>query len=556
MKSDRRTGLPLSRRGPRSVGGATNGGAWAPDLHSIRLRILFPRQGDSGVANGQSDDTGAAGAPKVATGVAGLDDILGGGLTPNRLYLVEGDPGSGKTTLALQYLLEGASKGERGLYVTLSETKEELDGVARSHGWSLEPLTVCELIPSEESLRPDAQPRMFHPSEVELSETTKVVLTEVERSQPTRVVFDSLSELRLLAQNPLRYRRQILALKQFFTGRQCTVLLLDDRTSEVSDLQLQSLAHGVVSLEHLAPEYGAERRRLRVVKMRGLQFRGGYHDFRIRRGGLAVFPRLVAAEHHQPFLRDQVRSNVAALDALLGGGLERGTSTLLMGPAGSGKSSIAAQYAVGAAARGEHAAIFTFDESVGTLLARSAGLGLGLGEHVEAGRIRLRQVDPAELSPGEFTQQVRQSAEVDQARVVVIDSLNGYLNAMPEERFLTIQLHELLTFLGQQGVVTLLVVAQHGLLGTGMQSPVDASYLADTVVLVRYFEAQGRLHRAVSVVKKRAGGHEATLREFWLGAGGVRVGEPLVGFQGILTGTPTFLGQKEHLMGKADGRSG
>jgi circadian clock protein KaiC len=476
----------------------------------------------------------------VATGVDGLDDILGGGLPPNRLYLIEGNPGSGKTTLALQFLLEGQRHGERGLYVTLSETKDELHAVAHSHGWSLDEIAVCELIPSEDSLRPDTQPRMFHPSEVELSETTQAVLAEVERAKPTRVVFDSLSEMRLLAQNPLRYRRQILALKQFFIGRQCTVLLLDDRTSEETDLQLQSLAHGVVSLEHLAPEYGAERRRLRVMKMRGMWFRGGYHDFLIRRGGLAVFPRLVAAEHHRPFDRGAAPSGVAALDALLGGGLDRGTSALLMGPAGSGKSSIATQYVVAAAARGEKAAVFAFDESLGTLLARSAGLGMGLRAHLDAGRVRVQQVDPAELSPGEFAHAVRSAVEQGGARVVVIDSLNGYLNAMPEERFLTIQLHELLTYLGQQGVVTLLVVAQHGLFGN-MQAPVDTSYLADAVVLLRYFEAQGRIRRAISVVKKRSGAHEETLRELRMGPAGLIVGEPLEGFQGILTGTPTVL---------------
>jgi circadian clock protein KaiC len=478
-------------------------------------------------------------APLVATGIAGFDDILRGGLTPNRLYLVEGDPGSGKTTFAIQFLLEGARVGDRGLYVTLSETVDELRGVATSHGWSLDNLDLCELIPSEESLLPDAQTRMFHPSEVELSETTKTVLTEVERSKPARVVFDSLSEMRLLAQNPLRYRRQILALKQFFVGRQCTVLLLDDRTSDVSDLQLQSLAHGVVTLEQLAPEYGAERRRLRVIKMRGKPFRGGYHDFCIRHGGLEVYPRLVAAEHHRPFAAGQLKSGLASLDALVGGGMDRGTSTLLMGPAGSGKSTIAVQYAVAAARRGERASLFVFDESLGTLQARAAGLGIDVKAQIDAGKILVQQVDPAELSPGEFAHEVRRSVEKSGASVVVIDSLNGYLNAMPEERFLTIQLHELLTYLGQLGVVTFLVVAQHGLLGSNMQSPVDASYLADTVILLRYFETAGRLRRAISVVKKRSGRHEDTLREFRLSATGLWVGEPLENLHGVLTGTPT-----------------
>ncbi len=498
-------------------------------------------------AAGQSPQGNASGL--VTTGVEGLDNILGGGLTPNRLYLVEGDPGAGKTTLGLQYLLAGARRGDAGLYVTLSETKEELAGVARSHGWSLDALVVCELIPTEDSLLPDAQTRMFHPSEVELSETTRAVLAEVERTKPARVVFDSLSEMRLLAQNALRYRRQILALKQFFIGRQCTVLLLDDRTSEVSDLQLQSLAHGVLTLEQLSPEYGAERRRLRVVKMRGQSFRGGYHDFRIVRGGLDVFPRLVAAEHHRPFPPDQAPSGVPALDALLGGGLEKGTSALLIGPAGSGKSSLATQYAVTAARRGERAAIFTFDESTETLLVRSEGLGLDLRAQVAAGRVVFQQVDPAELSPGEFAHVVRRAVERDGARVVVIDSLNGYLNAMPEERFLTIQLHEMLTYLGQQGVVSLLIVAQHGLVGSAMQTPVDSSYLADAVILLRYFEAGGRLRRAVSVVKKRRGAHETTIRELTMDAEGLHVGKPLEEFQGVLTGVPTLLGPADVLTG-------
>ncbi|MFL5245379.1 MAG: ATPase domain-containing protein [Gemmataceae bacterium] len=482
-----------------------------------------------------------AASERVKTGIAGLDNILGGGFTRNRMYLIEGSPGAGKTTLALEFLLQGAEEGEQGVYVTLSETKEELLGVAASHGWSLDRLSICELIPSEESLLPDAQPRMFHPSEVELSETTKQVLDEVERIKPTRVVFDSLSEMRLLAQNPLRYRRQILALKHFFAGRQCTALFLDDLTAESTDIQLQSLAHGVVVLEHLAPEFGSERRRLRVVKMRGMRYRGGYHDFKIERGGLVVFPRLVASEHSEAFARGQGGSGVPSLDELLGGGLDRGTSTLLMGPAGCGKSSLATQYAVAAAARGEPGVIFAFDESITTLLARSEGLGMNLRAHVASGKIRVQQIDPAELSPGEFADLVCQAVEKAGARIVVIDSLNGYLNAMPEERFLTLHLHELLMYLGQHGVVTLLVMAQHGFLGTSMQSPVDASYLADSVVLLRYFEAKGKLSRALSVVKRRGGAHDETLREFRLSNQGIHVGAPLEQYQGILSGIPTFL---------------
>jgi circadian clock protein KaiC len=477
----------------------------------------------------------------IATGIAGLDHILGGGFTPNRIYLIEGDPGAGKTTLALQYLMEGRRRGEAGMYVSLSETKEELAGVAGSHGWDLEGIHCYELLPSDENLTPEGQSRLFHPAEVELSDTTRSILAEVERRQPARVVFDSLSEMRLLAQHPLRYRRQVLALKQFFIGRQCTVLLLDDRTAADNDLQLHSLAHGVISLEHVAQEYGAERRRLRVMKMRGRAFRGGFHDFMIRTGGLEVFPRLVAAEHHRPFDAEPLKSGVPALDALTGGGLHRGTSALLMGPAGSGKSTLATQYAVSAAERGERSVLFTFDEGVGTLIMRSEGLGIPLKRHMEAKRIRVQQVDPGELSPGEFIYSVRRAVEREAARVVVIDSLNGYMNAMPEERFLTIQLHEVLTYLAQHGVVTLMVVAQRGLLGAGMQTPVDASYLSDTVIALRYFESKGQLRRAISVVKKRSGAHEDTLRELRLRRGGIVVGEPLHEFHGVMSGIPAIV---------------
>jgi circadian clock protein KaiC len=481
----------------------------------------------------------------VATGIPGLDDILGGGITPDRVYLVEGNPGSGKTTLALRYLLEGVRLGEAGLYVTLSETKVELRDVARSHGWTLDGIALLELVAPEEELEPDNQYSMFQPSEVELGETTKAVLSEVERTRPRRVVIDSLSEMRLLAQSPLRYRRQILSLKQFFIGRECTVLLLDDLTSETEDLQLQSIAHGVVSLEQLSPEYGAERRRLRVTKLRGQKYRGGYHDFVIEAGGLVVFPRLVAAEHDHGRGRGLLKSGNAGLDALMGGGLQYGTSVALLGPAGSGKSTLALQYARAAAARGERSALFAFDERLETILERTGGLGMDIAEEVRSGRILVRPVDTAELSPGEFAHRVRASVEdtggTPGARVVVIDSLNGYLNAMPEERFLIAQLHELLTFLGHKGVVTFLVVAQHGLLGT-MSTPIDTTYLADTVVLFRYFEAQGEVRQAISVVKKRSGRHERTIRELQLDAGGIAIGEPLRDFHGVLTGTPLYRG--------------
>jgi circadian clock protein KaiC len=480
--------------------------------------------------------------PRLATGSAGLDSVLQGGFPANRLYLVEGDPGTGKTTLALQFLLEGARRGEPVLYVTLSETKEELTAVADSHGWSLDGVTLHELVPPEESLKAESQYTIFHPSEVELGETTRAVVAEVERIQPRRVVFDSLSEMRLLARDPLRYRRQILALKQFFAGRKSTVLLLDDRTSADADLQVQSIAHGVLMLEQLELDYGAERRRLRVSKLRGSRFRGGFHDFAIRTGGVEVFPRLVAAGRRAEFKPETVASGVVELDALLGGGLDRGTSTLVLGPAGCGKSSLAAHFAAASARRGERAAAFIFDEGVNTYLNRAAGLGTDLRAALEAGHLTVQQVDPAELSPGEFTSAVCKAVEQEESRLVVIDSLNGYMQAMPDERFLTSQMHELLTYLNQQGVVTLLLMAQHGFMGS-MTAPVDVSYLADTVVLLRYFEAAGAIRRAISVVKKRTGRHEDTIREMRLSASrGIEVGEPLTGFRGVLTGVPVLTG--------------
>jgi circadian clock protein KaiC len=481
----------------------------------------------------------------AATGINGLDDVLGGGFTPRRLYLLEGLPGCGKTTLALQFLLEGARRGEPVLYVTLSETEEELRGVADSHGWSLDGITIRELFPSEDSLRLEDQYTMFHPSEVELNETTKFVLQDVERIKPARVVFDSLSELRLLAGNPLRYRRQILALKQFFSGRNCTVLLLDDLTTTSHDLQVQSIAHGVVRLEQQYPEYGSERRRLIVVKYRGVRFRGGYHDCIIRRGGLEVYPRLVASEHRPAVELTKLASGIAELDSLLGGGIERGTSTLIVGAAGTGKSSLAAQFVTTAAERGQNAALFIFDESINTLFSRSAGLGLDLRKHVDEGRVNVRQVDPAELSPGELVHAIRREVEKRQASIVVIDSLNGYLNAMPGERFLITQLHELLMYLGQAGVATLLIGAHQGLIGGQMISPVDASYLADAVLLMRYFEAKGEVRQAISVVKKRGSAHERTIREFRLEGGRIKVGQPLRDFRGVLTGVPIFEGASD-----------
>lgn len=479
--------------------------------------------------------------PLVGLGIAGLDHILNGGLAPNRLYLVEGHPGAGKTTLALQFLLEGVQRGEGCLFVTLSESEEELRTSAGSHGWTLQGINILEIIPSEESLKPDSRYTMYHPSEVELGETVKRVLTEAERSKPVRLVFDSLSELRLLAQNPVRYRRQILALKLFFSHQRCTVLILDDLTGIERDEHLHSIAHGVISLERQTHEYGTIRRRLQVHKLRGSEFREGYHDFLIRRGGLEVFPRLVAAEHRTSYAREAVKSGLEALDALMGGGLARGTSTLLVGPAGVGKSSVAAQYAV-TMATDEPAIFYLFDESVTTFLERTAGLGMAVGPLRESGRLNVRQVDPAELSPGEFAHDVRRAVEQDNSRLVVIDSLNGYLSAMPSENFLMLHLHELLTYLGQQGVTTLLILTQHGIIGNRMQSPVDTTFLADSVMMLRYFEAAGEIRQAISVIKKRTGKHERTIRELRFD-NGITVGEPLRDFHGIMTGSPHYAGK-------------
>ncbi len=470
-----------------------------------------------------------------------------GGLDADRMYLYEGRPGTGKTTIALQFLMEGVRNGERVLYISLSETRRELELVARRHGWTLDGIDIFELVPPENVLDPERELTVLHPAEVELSETTKLIFEKVEALNPTRLVVDSLSELRLLAQGSLRYRRQILALKHFFTTRQCTVVLLDDLTAHENDLQLHSISHGVLLLEQLAIEYGAERRRLRVVKMRGINFRGGFHDFKIEKGGLAIYPRLVAAEHHATFIGESTPSGNAELDRLLGGGLERGTNALLIGSAGVGKSSVALTYAIAAANRGEHAVYFAFDEGRGTLEARAHSLGLPLKDKLDSGLIRYQQIDPAEMSPGEFADIVIRSVEEDGARIVIIDSLNGYLNAMPDGRFLILQMHELLSFLAQQGVLTILVLAQHGLVGP-METPVDISYLSDAVIMLRYFEHDGVVRRAMSVVKKRSGNHEHTIREFKLSTGGILVGPPLSQFSGIFSGTPTYLGDAGPLL--------
>ena len=483
---------------------------------------------------------------RINSGIEGLDGILGGGLPPHHIYLIEGDPGTGKTTLALQFLLEGMRNGEPVLYITLSETKEELHEVARSHGWSLDGLNVFDLAVPEGETVTETQYTIFHPSEVELGETTKAIFNQVEQVQPKRVVFDSLSEMRMLARDPLRYRRQILALKQFFVGRQCTVLLLDDRTSEASDRQLESLAHGVFTLEHNSPGYGAPQRKLRVLKLRGVKYRGGYHDFSIETGGVKIFPRLVAREHYQSYTPEPLFSGMGELDALTGGGIDVGTSTLIMGPAGSGKSTLALVYAMAAVRQDKSAAYYIFDENLSPFHARAAAIGMDLKEDLEAGRIVVRQIDPAELSAGQFTHLVQQSVEQEKS-LVVIDSLNGYYQSMPEAKFLNAHLHELLAYLGQQGVTTLITLAQYGLLGMGMSAPVDVTYLADAVILLRYFEADGSIRQAISMVKKRTGRHERTIREYGISSGGISVGKPLQGFRSILSGQPEYIGKTDLL---------
>ncbi|MGE3849309.1 MAG: ATPase domain-containing protein [Gammaproteobacteria bacterium] len=481
------------------------------------------------------------------TGVVGLDEVLSGGLLPYRLYLVDGDPGAGKTTLALQFLLEGLRGGERCMYVTLSESKPELEAGAASHGWSLDGIEILELL-SEADMFDDAeQLTVLTESEVELSTTTRRILNAVEQYAPQRVVLDSLSDLRLLAQNSLRYRRQVVALKQFFLGRRCTVMMLDDRTMQGPDVQLHSIAHGVVALNSSTPAYGQTRRDLCVVKFRGSDFISGRHDFVIRGGGLTVFPRLIAADHTTITERGRLESGVAQLDALLGGGVDRGTSTLLVGPPGSGKSTIAMQYAVTAVSRGEHAAVFAFDETQAAMLARSRSIGLHIALGRGAGELDYHQVDPVVMSPGEFADIIRRCVEHDHARIIVIDSLNGYLNSMHHSNYLTAQLHELLTYLNNQGVATFIVVAQSGMVGANMAAPVEASYLADSVLLLRYFEHAGSVKKAISVLKKRTGGHEGSIRQLWFDARGIHLSEPLLELHGVLTGVPTEAARTERI---------
>jgi circadian clock protein KaiC len=489
----------------------------------------------------------------VSSGSADLDYILCGGYAANRIHLIEGEPGSGKTTLGLQFLLEGRTKNERCLYITLSESRDELLHVAGTHGWSLDGIEIFELVPPELSLDPQREQSIVYASDLELGETVQMVRQEVERVAPARIVFDSLSEIRLLSQGALRFRRQVLALKHFFAQHNCTVLFLDDLTQNEDDLSLHSLAHGVVRLDQVALAYGAERRRLRVYKMRGRPFRGGFHDFIIRRGGLRIFPRLVAAAHPEDGgERPMAVSGLGEMDRLVGGGLDYGTTALVIGPSGSGKSTLVLQYVHTALHRGEKALIISFDETERVFQRRAAGLGMDVSDFQASQQLHFRQVDPAELSPGELSGIIRERVE-DGASIVVLDSLSGYQHAMPEEQFMLLQMHEIVTYLNQQGVLTMLVLAQSGMVGQ-MQSPVDLTYLSDSVVLLRFFEANGEIRRAVSVLKKRTGSHESTIRELQIAPGGLCVGPKLAGFRGVLTGTPTIEGQANLLEGKgADG---
>lgn len=486
---------------------------------------------------------------QATTGVSGLDDILQGGLSRGHVFLLEGEPGAGKTTIALQFLLEGAKAGEKSLYITLSETEDELRQGAASHGWTLGPeINVFELIPPETLLDSDQQQSLLYSSDLELGETTRQIFDAVERIKPSRVVLDSLSEIRLLAQSSLRYRRQILAIKHYFARHGATVLMLDDLTAEAADKTVHSVAHGVIRLEELAPAYGAERRRMRILKYRGQRYRGGFHDFTIARGGVNVFPRLVASEHLTHFTRTQFSTGIAEFDALMGGGIEAGSSTLILGPAGTGKSLVAMSFVKAAIARGEKAALFIFDEEMGLLFDRMKAMNIDLRAEIDKGNILIDHVDAAELSPGEFAHRVCRAVDSKKIKTVVIDSLNGYQAAMPEENSLILHMHELLQYLNRQGAATFMTVAQHGLIGD-MQAPIDVTYLADSVILLRYFESMGKVRRAISVIKKRTGFHETTIREFKILSDGLTMGEPLERFHGVLHGTPSYTGDQQILMG-------
>lgn len=480
------------------------------------------------------------------SGIPGLDHILQQGFPRNRLYVLEGEPGSGKTTMALQFLMEGVRAGEKSLYITFSETEEELLAVARSHHWDLKKIDLIDLSSLEQELAPKKSTTLFHPSETELNQITENILKRIEELGPARIVFDSVSEMRLLAENPLRYRRQILALKQNLSKRNSTVFFLDDLTG-AGDLQVQSIAHGVIRLSRLHHEFGGERRQLRVLKLRGVKFISGHHDFEITTGGVKVHPRMISAEHEDEMAEGVLTSGVKGLDSLLGNGMDRGTSNLFIGPAGTGKSTMSVLFALSAVKQKEKVAFFCFDETINNLRKRSKSVGMDLDPAMASGLLRVQKIDPAELSPGAFSGLIRDLVQNEDVKVVVIDSLNGYIQSMPQENFLTLQLHELLAFLNNKGIVTILTLAQHGMIGS-MQSPVDLTYLADTVILSRFFETSGSIKKAVSIIKKRTGHHENTIREYAISSGGIAVGPALEQFEGILTGVPRYTGEHNSIL--------
>ncbi|HEX9983989.1 MAG TPA: ATPase domain-containing protein [Thermoanaerobaculia bacterium] len=467
----------------------------------------------------------------AATGIAGLDEVLHGGLPKHQMYFIQGDPGAGKTTLSFQFLLEGVRRGEKTMYVTLSASSRDLHRVARSHGWTLDGIHVHEQFQTAMS----ADSTMFRPAEVELAKTVRAILDAIAAHEPDRVVIDSLAEIRLLSESALRYRKQLLTLKEFFRDRKITALVLDDRSVSARESEVQGLAEGVIVLCASAPMYGNTRRRLEVVKLRGVAFRGGFHDFNIEKGGLVVFPRLTAGEHQVSDHEGTVSSGIPEMDALVGGGLERGTTTMIMGPAGVGKSSLALQFATAAAAAGERIAFFIFEEHRSVFIKRAASLGFDVPALIQNGSMLVHQIDPAEMSAGEFAYAIRLAVERDKTSIVVIDSLNGYFNAMPEEHFLTLHLHELLSYLADAAITSILIVSQHGALGH-VSSPVDVSYLADAVILLRYYETRGAFRRAISMLKKRTSEHEQSVRDYQLTSKGVRIGNVLEEFRGILSG--------------------
>jgi circadian clock protein KaiC len=512
---------------------------------SVKSQVLYMTQGSR---------MGALSEPiRLRTGIPSLDDILLGGLPKGHIYLLEGDPGTGKTTLGMQFLVEGKKAGESCLYVTLAESKRDLELSARSHNWSLEGVQIAEFMPEEATLNGEDQYSVFHPSEVELATTVKKLIAEIERVNPERLVIDSLTEFRLLAQDAIRYRRQLLALKAYLADRNTTVLLLDDRTSDRTEMQVHSIVHGIFRLENLPRSYGVNRRRIEILKVRGMAYRQGFHDYTVGLEGVTIYPRLVAGEHMDEASEQQhLSSGLAGLDTMFGGGIERGSSTLILGPPGIGKSSMATQYAFAAAMRGERAVLYVFDEAVRTAKARARGLGMQIDTAIKKRHLHFEQVDPAELSPGEFVSRIKREVEDRDTRVVVIDSLNGLQQSMSEEGDLALQLHELVIFLAHKNVAIFNVLTQHGLMGN-VYDDIEISYLADSVLLIRYFEAAATLRRAISALKKRTGAHELTIRELRIGAAGLQIGEPLTGFKGVLTGTPDFI-QVQELEEPEDGR--